>query len=340
MVKSKKWESRGVDKKAKTLRLEKSVRITDQVWPEGTVPAVSVFCITYNHAKFIRDAIEGFLTQETTFPVQIFVHDDASTDGTADIIQEYAGNYPRLFWTVLQKENQYSRGRTDVLVDFLLRQRGEFIAICEGDDYWYDCHKLQIQVEFLEKNPQLACSFHRTKYINESGATLKKNSFVPDRVEFDFRDCLVDLQKKYATSSMVFRTAALAFPKTWYLKSPNDMFLELQLASHGHIGFVDRNMGAYRKHRGGIWSTLSPTKGVLEMLYRYRLLLEDPETCSSYGTEIRHMMNKWEKSLCAKSECAAILSSQSIFHRIASILDYRCRLFAAYVRSLRRSSSN
>jgi hypothetical protein len=73
--------------------LQKPVRIIEQVWAEGTVPLVSIWCITYNHANFIRDAIQGFLMQKTTFPVEIFIHDDASTDGTAEIIQEYSNKY-------------------------------------------------------------------------------------------------------------------------------------------------------------------------------------------------------------------------------------------------------
>ena len=125
-------------------RLPTPVKITEQSWPEGTVPVVTIRCITYNHAKFIRDAIEGFLMQETTFPVEILIHDDASTDGTADIIREYAAKYPQVFHTVFQTENQYSKGseawaRVREHVGGLVR--GEFIALCEGDDYWTSAEK-------------------------------------------------------------------------------------------------------------------------------------------------------------------------------------------------------
>ena len=92
-------------------RLEKPVRITQQVWPEGTVPVVSICCITYQHVNFIRDAVEGFLMQETTFPVEIIIRDDASLDGTTQIVSSYQVKYPRLIRTILHTENQYSLGK-------------------------------------------------------------------------------------------------------------------------------------------------------------------------------------------------------------------------------------
>ena len=117
-------------------RLPRPLRITEQVWPVGALPVVTIRCITYNHVNFIRDAIDGFLMQETTFPVEIIIHDDASTDGTAEIVKDYADKHPQLFRTILQKENQYSKGNSKPFKDTYSMARGEFIAFCEGDDYW------------------------------------------------------------------------------------------------------------------------------------------------------------------------------------------------------------
>ena len=91
--------------------LSAPVRITGQVWPEGMVPVVSICCITYQHVNFIREAVEGFLMQETTFPVEIIIRDDASTDGTAEIVREYQEKYPQLIRTILHTENQSSKGK-------------------------------------------------------------------------------------------------------------------------------------------------------------------------------------------------------------------------------------
>ena len=111
---------------------------------------VSICCITYNHEKYIRDAIEGFLMQKTDFPFEVLIHDDASTDGTADIIREYETKYPDIIKPIYQTENQYSKGIKISATYNYPRAKGKYIALCEGDDYWIDPYKLQKQVDFLE----------------------------------------------------------------------------------------------------------------------------------------------------------------------------------------------
>jgi len=106
-------------------------------------PIVSICCITYNHEKYIRDAIEGFLMQKTLFPIEILIHGDASTDKTADIIKEYEVKYPDIIKPIYQTENQFSKGVSISATYQFPRARGKYIAICEGDDYWTDPHKLQ-----------------------------------------------------------------------------------------------------------------------------------------------------------------------------------------------------
>jgi len=152
-------------------RIEKPIRITEQVWPESTVPLVTVRCITYNHANFIRDAIEGFLMQETTFPLEIIIHDDASTDGTAQIVKEYQAKFPHLFRIILQKENQFSKGNSKPFEDIYASARGEFLAYCEGDDFWISKEKLQKQVEYLENHPGCGMVFSD---LNIENITTKK----------------------------------------------------------------------------------------------------------------------------------------------------------------------
>jgi glycosyltransferase involved in cell wall biosynthesis len=116
-------------------------------------PVVSICCITYNHEKFIGDAIEGFLMQETAFPVEIIIHDDASTDNTAVVIEEYAAQNDRIV-AILRKTNLKSTG-VPVFPILYEMARGKYIAMCEGDDYWTDPHKLQKQVDFLGSKPGL-----------------------------------------------------------------------------------------------------------------------------------------------------------------------------------------
>lgn len=122
-------------------------------------PLVSVCCITYNHENYIRDAIEGFLMQKTDFPFEIIIHDDASTDATADIIREYERKYPDIIKPIYQTENQYSKGEKVTLFTFKAA-RGKYIALCEGDDYWIDPLKLHKQITEMEKHPECYISFH------------------------------------------------------------------------------------------------------------------------------------------------------------------------------------
>lgn len=257
----------------KNARLEKPVRIAEQTWPEGTMPLVSIWCITYNHANFIRDAIEGFLMQETTFPVEIFVHDDASTDGTADIVREYAAKYPQLFWTVLQNENQWSRGNGKILFDYLTQQRGVFIALCEGDDFWTSHDKLEAQVEYMRHNQNCSCCFHLASVIDESGNLTQDCSFKPSKTSYSLKECFTQLGKQYATNSIMFRRAALSDAPQWIMQNCNDALLELQLARHGSVDCVNRTMSCYRIHSHGIWSRLNHEQRLREQLRRYKMLL-------------------------------------------------------------------
>ena len=116
---------------------------------------VSIRCITYNHESYIRDCLEGFVIQNTSFPFEAIVHDDASTDGTAAIIREYAEKYPDIIKPIYETENQYSKhdGSLRRIMDEAISPSAKYIAICEGDDYWIDPLKLQKQADFLETHP-------------------------------------------------------------------------------------------------------------------------------------------------------------------------------------------
>lgn len=129
--------------------LSQPTPIGEHKWPEGTRPWTTVWCITYNHRDYLRDCVEGFLRQKTTFPVQILIHDDASTDGTVELIREYESQFPDLFVGILQPENLYSRGVPKNLIDIT---DGKYLAICEGDDYWLVEDKLQQQVDLLVRD--------------------------------------------------------------------------------------------------------------------------------------------------------------------------------------------
>ena len=126
-------------------------------------PLVSITCLTYNHAPYLRQCLDGFVMQKTSFPIEILIYDDASEDGTQDIIREYERKYPDLIKPIYQTENQYSKG---VKVEFVYnypRAKGKYIAFCEGDDYWTDPNKLQKQIDFLERHQEHVMCSHQYK---------------------------------------------------------------------------------------------------------------------------------------------------------------------------------
>ncbi len=261
----------GVESQQQGLRLPKPVPITEQVWPEGTVPTVSVFCITYNHAKFIRDAIEGFVTQETTFPVEIFVHDDASTDSTAEMVKEYADKYPKLFWTVLQKENQWSKGNKKILWDYLAQQRGEFIAMCEGDDYWTSPHKLQKQVALLEENHAASGSFHVARVVDDQGNDAGVDPPEVYQRDRNFEDACFSYW--LPTCSLVFRRRCAPQDMAWASHLlMGDVPLIAELCHQGPLKFINEEMSVYRRHAGGAWSRCSQEQQIRSLIDLYEAI--------------------------------------------------------------------
>jgi glycosyltransferase involved in cell wall biosynthesis len=137
---------------------------------------VSVICNTYNHELYIKDALEGIVKQQTDFAIEVLVHDDASTDHTADIVREYEAKYPDIIKPMYEEENQYQQGKPfGSAVWNFPRAKGKYIALCEGDDYWIDPFKLQKQVDFLEKNPEYGLIYtdfdltegKRTRYVEK-----------------------------------------------------------------------------------------------------------------------------------------------------------------------------
>ena len=234
--------------------LAKPLRITEQHWPEGTMPLVSIICITYNHVNFIRDAIEGFLMQETTFPVEIHIHDDASTDGTAEIVRDYEAIYPNLIKAICQTENQYSKGnKSGQFLRPLLR--GKYIASCEGDDYWTDKAKLQLQVDYLELHPGCVISGHDAIVIDATGKVLRRSV-----VRTKGRDYTADELKQgeaiLPTASRLVRNIHRS--STFRYRScfqGGDRFTLVTLGDHGGAHFHDDiSPSVYRKHQGGVWS--------------------------------------------------------------------------------------
>jgi glycosyltransferase involved in cell wall biosynthesis len=244
-------------------RLPKPLRITEQVWPEGTVPVVSIHCITYQHGKFIREAIEGFLMQETTFPVEILIHDDASTDGTADIIREYEAKYTQLIKPIYQTENQWSKGNKPDQIN-LARAKGEFIALCEGDDYWTSPHKLQKQAEILEANPDSFMVGAYSMTLSENGTEKSEGDYVLGPFPVKERYSLKELFRQgFHTSTYLLRAAIVGEFRVFAsgcAVTNGDTVLQTLAAAKGDVLLLDEVVSRYRLHSGGVWTGAKPHK--------------------------------------------------------------------------------
>lgn len=253
---------------------------------------VSVYCLAFNHEKYIRDCLEGFVNQKTNFKYEVIVHDDASTDATAVIIKEYADRYPEIIKPILQVENKYSKGIGITKNYILPRCKGKYIAICEGDDYWCDNNKLQKQVNILESNPTYVACVHQTKLYD---CLHKKEAMVsPYR-----KDCVVDVELVLSGGGAVWQSSALMYRKDLYSKKPKFCFVSKRvgdypmamfLALTGPIYFVADVMSVYRMYTEGSWSlnnkknpNIKHHEEMIEILkmvdeysgYRYHKLLDE-----------------------------------------------------------------
>lgn len=215
-------------------------------------PLVSICCITYNHEKYIGDAIEGFLMQETDFPIEIIIHDDASFDDTPKIIKKYEEKFPSLIKPIYQRENQYSKGIRPSPNYVWPQARGKYLALCEGDDYWSDPLKLQKQVEFLEKNNSFNMCVHGTSILNNEEIIKMEWRWDSKRTEFNLNDYIY--KHFFHTSSVMIRSNCVPkkFPKNIL---SGDFFAFSHSIGLGKVKYIDEVMSIYRKHDDGITNT-------------------------------------------------------------------------------------
>lgn len=210
-------------------------------------PKLSVVCITYNQERYIRQALEGFVAQKVSFPIEVIVSDDCSTDSTPLIIQEYADKYPSIFRPILRKSNL---GAIENSIKALSAAKGEYIALCEGDDYWTDPNKLQYQVDYLDKHPKYGGCFH---VVDVKFA---------DTDEADYRYPDVEDASWYTTEELLkvnfVPTNSVVYRRRDYSKLPNnvmpfDWYLHLYHSQAGPLAYIPKVMSVYRKHQDGIW---------------------------------------------------------------------------------------
>ena len=227
-------------------------------------PLVSIRCLVYNHELYLRQCLDGFVMQKTNFPFEAIVHDDASTDGSAAIIREYAEKHPDIIKPIYETENQYSK------------HNGSLVRIMNAamhrDDYWTDPNKLQMQIDFLESHPEYSACFHRANtIIDETGEEMQGlpgDTFRNIQAR-DYESTELFKVWTVPTASMVYRKECQFYPlNKRYRNLYGDIMRVLSCAEMGKVRGIDRVMSVYRVQNKGL--TFSPDAS-------YRFIMGAPE---------------------------------------------------------------
>lgn len=218
-------------------------------------PLVSVVVISYNHEPYIKECLDGIISQKTNFPIEILVNDDCSTDNTAIIIKEYENEYPTIFRCLYQTENLYSKGIHPWFDILFPIARGKYIALCEGDDYWIDPYKLQKQVDFLETHKEYGFIGATCLIRQENTISKEKNIYLnnPHKIE-DKYELYENVFKNFAIYGPPTRTVSLLFLRDLLNdeKPIGDYTLQAVLAYKSKFAMLNEECCIYRRHSTGV----------------------------------------------------------------------------------------
>lgn len=265
-------------------------------------PMVAIWCITYNQANYIRKTLDGFINQKTSFRFVAIVHDDASTDGTSEVIKEYANRFPEIIFPILEIENQYSKknGFIGAIIRTAAAATGaKYYAECEGDDYWLKTDKLQRQFNILESHSECTIAVNRVQKVDKSGFCL--NSTIPPAESFKEGEfTLGDLVNHeflkgkwtFQTSSFFFREEMVQLnlhnKKTVFKDFPyGDMPLLLTCLLNGNGYYIDEIMGCYTVLSGGYNSSMRSNKKIASQNY-----LKVGKALKAFNEYTRYQYNK------------------------------------------------
>jgi glycosyltransferase involved in cell wall biosynthesis len=251
-------------------------------------PVVSICMNTYRHERFIRQAIEGVMMQQTTFAVQLVIGEDCSDDLTRTICEEMAKQYNQKI-KLLPSDRNY--GQNNNLSRTIQACTGKYIAMCEGDDYWIDPHKLQKQVEFLEDHPDCVMCFHPINTVDQDDQLLEEQK-PGNQVIFykgnDFFHIFVP------TLSIVFRNCLDIFPDEFYKIKSTDAFIVGMLSGFGGGAKLDFAGGCYRKHEGGLYNRLSTLDKYKQSIFTRKMMKRSAYFKKEQRREIRRELIRRE----------------------------------------------
>ena len=244
---------------------------------------VSICCTAFNHEKYIRQTLDGFLMQKTDFKYEVIVHDDASTDQTAAIIREYETRYPDIVHPIYQTENQYSKGILIIKTFLAPEAKGKYVALCEGDDYWTNPQKLQRQVDALEREKECFMCVHRTEEVKENGEStgvffprselnegaISSEDFLPMTVKYSFHT------SSYMFDGEKWREYWRNPPEFRRVCPVGDEAYMLYFGQLGSVYYIPDKMSCYRRGVPSSWSKLQNTGNVFAKSVRLTHQLDE-----------------------------------------------------------------
>jgi hypothetical protein len=303
----------------------------DRKVEDQSAPKVSVLMVTYNHEPYIAQAVESALRQQTTFPVEIVIGEDCSTDNTREVLLNLQQAHPGKIRLLLHKRN--IGGPANIAATFAIC-RGNYVAMLEGDDYWTDPRKLQWQVDSLDAHPHWSSCFHVTRFVYQDCSQepvlfplnwTKAEATIDDLFRSNF----------IGTCSLVFRNRLFGPLPAWHQQIiPGDWAISLLNAEHGPIGFLPKVMADYRIHRHGVWSSASRASQLRETLRMFSFV--DHHFQGKYRQQIEEYRHDLVSSLVAEVESLssrpAIVPSTGNRSPAAEFLRHLMRPLEAVVR--------
>lgn len=285
-----------------------SIKPTVMKCDGSVVPEVSILCPTFNHENYIEDALNGFLIQETNFPFEIIIHDDASTDNTRKILLEWKNRYPDKICLILEAENQFQK-RVSVLQKFMLPQaKGKYIAVCEGDDFWTDPHKLQIQYDAMEAHPEASCCVCDVEEYDNIEQKKTGKVYCAENIADS------GLIPQPTVIGMIlpeypFQTSGYFFPRSLLLTPENDderllfsIWMDravlLSCACRGGFYYVKKSMSCYRVNVSGsistVWSQNAEVFRSTRKIHIAIYQLFDAATYGRFHEAVQEVIKHWQ----------------------------------------------
>lgn len=254
---------------------------------------VSVWCRTYNHVNYIKDALDGLVSQQTDFIYKVIVFDDASTDGTSDIVRAYAEKYPEIIHAIIAKENIYHHPDTKKIIADMWNQHltGKYMAFCEGDDFWIDSNKLQIQVDYMEAHPECTMYMHNALWLNCRTGVMKAGNPYKGRGEWDVtaEELIMQYNGYPATASFLFKREQINKPQFFAEVHANDYTTILYALATGSVHYSSRIMSVYRVFADGSYAVRIQQNEGLRICFYLRMLL----FFSKYDEYTNYTYHKW-----------------------------------------------